>query len=242
MKRKIKLEKKKVIKIGTTVGLVALWIVAAIFLYPIIQNLKTPEGQQTFQNIVKDSGILGFGILFLLEIAQIFFVVLPAEPLEVLAGMCYGSMGGCVFILTCVCITTAVIYGITRKYGKRLITFFFGKERVEKIENSKLYQNEKIVEKILIVLFFITGTPKDLLVYIGAILPIKPIRFIIISTFARIPSVISSTIAGEHLSVGNWEVSILVYGITFLITVVIMGIIHYFDKEHIARRAIQELK
>lgn len=33
------------------------------------------------------------------------------------------------------------------------------------------------------ILFFIPGTPKDLLTYIGFLLPIPPMKFILIATF-----------------------------------------------------------
>ena len=69
-------------------------------------------------------------------------------------------------------------------------------------------------------LFFIPGTPKDLLVYIGALLPIKPMHFILISTFARFPSIISSTMVGNSLTKGEWIISLIIYGITFVITAI----------------------
>lgn len=240
--QKNKRKHKNIIRIISIIGILLLWGTIAFLVYPIIQNLKTTQGQQMFQTMVKESGIVGFLILFCLEIVQIFLIVLPAEPLEVLAGMCYGAWGGSIFILACVGFTTTMIFFFSKKHGKKFIAFFFGEEKVYKIENSKLFQNPNTVEKILVILFFITGTPKDLLVYIGALLPIKPVRFIFISTFCRIPSVISSTIAGEHLSVGNWEISLLVYGITFLLTGIVMMMIHHFDKDKIAQKAIEELK
>ena len=69
-----------------------------------------------------------------------------------------------------------------------------------KIEKSKIFQNPKKIEFILAMCFAITGAPKDILVYIGGLLPVKPIRFILISTFCRLPSIVSSTIVGEYFS------------------------------------------
>ena len=90
--------------------------------------------------------------------------------------------------------------------------------------------------------FAITGAPKDILVYIGGLLPIKPIRFIMISTFCRLPSIVSSTIVGEFFSEGNWKVSMIVYGITFAVTILTFGIIRIFDKEKLTEKALDELK
>lgn len=94
----------------------------------------------------------------------------------------------------------------------------------------------------MIILFIIPGTPKDLLVYIGGLLPIKPLRFILISTFARFPSVISSTIVGSKLVEGDIKTSAIAYAITFIITAIILIFINIFDKDKEAKEALKALK
>ncbi len=94
----------------------------------------------------------------------------------------------------------------------------------------------------MIILFLIPGTPKDLLVYIGGLLPIKPLKFILISTFARFPSVISSTIAGVGIVNGNIQMTIAVYAVTFIITAIILAIINVFDKNKETKQALQSIK
>ena len=75
--------------------------------------------------------------------------------------------------------------------------------------------NRKKIEKVLLILFLLPGTPKDFLSYVSGLLPIKPARYIVISSLARFPSVISSTMAGASLVAGNWKMSVLIYFITF---------------------------
>src|SRR5699024_11005198 len=105
--------------------------------------------------------------------------------------------------------TTTIVFLAVRKFGRRFVYSFCSKEKIDKIENSKLFKNPKKIEFIMLILFLIPGTPKDLIVYIAGLLPLKPIRFILISTFARIPSVISSTFAGSNLVAGNWQFSVI---------------------------------
>ena len=94
----------------------------------------------------------------------------------------------------------------------------------------------------MIILFLIVGTPKDLLTYIGGLLPISPIKFILIATFCRLTSIISSTIAGSNISEGNWKISLIVYGITFAITGIFMFIYDKFDKNKVTKEALDILK
>ena len=236
------MKKKKVINILVISVVIIIFVLAIAYLAPVMKDISTKEGQIAFKEKIDNLGVVGLLILFLLEIAQIFFVVIPGEPLEVLAGMCYGSIGGTIFITISVLITTTIIFWLVRKYGKKLIYESFSKEKIDKIENSKILKNHQKVELIMILLFLIPGTPKDLLVYIGGLLPIKPLKFILISTFARFPSVISSTIAGASIVEGNIAVGAISYGVTFLITIMILIIIKVFDKNKEAKEALEALK
>ena len=232
----------KILKIGLSILSIVVFVGLIIYLFPIMKNLTTKEGQVEFKNLVQTTGIYGFLMLFGLQFAQIFLVVLPGEPLEILAGMCYGTIGGTVFIFVSCAITSALILFLVRKFGKKYIYEFFKKEKIDKIENSKLFKSPEKVELIMTILFLIPGTPKDLLVYIGGLLPIKPVRFILISTFARFPSVISSTIAGANIVNGNFGITVLVYIITFAITALFIYLVNKFDKDKITSEAIDIMK
>lgn len=236
------MKKKKAIKIVVILTVIIIFALAIAYLLPVMKDISTKEGKIAFKEKIDNLGLVGLLILFLLEIAQILFVVIPGEPLEILAGMCYGNIGGTIFITISVLITTTIVFWLVRKYGKKLIYESFSKEKIDKIENSKILKNPKKVELIMILLFLIPGTPKDLLVYIGGLLPIKPLRFILISSFARFPSVISSTIAGASIVEGNIAVGAISYGVTFFITAIILIIINLFDKDKEAKEALEALK
>ena len=64
-----------------------------------------------------------------------------------------------------------MIYFFVKKYGRDFIYEFFPKEKVNKLENSKLFKDPQKIETVMALLFLIPGTPKDLLVYIGGLLP-----------------------------------------------------------------------
>ena len=223
-------KKIKIIKIVlTAIILIAL----AIFFWriaPFMMDLSTTEGQIAFKNKINSMGFLGWLLLFSLQVLQILLVVLPGEPFEVLAGMCYGTWGGWLFITLSVFITTIIIFFSVRKLGEKYLYNFFKKEKVEKIMNSKLLKNEANLEMVLCLIFLLPGTPKDLFVYIGGLLPVKPIRFILIATLVRFPSVITSTMVGANITKGNWKISLLIYLITFVLVAIAMIILKIKDK------------
>ena len=211
-----------------------------LYLFPFIINLSTHEGQLAFKSEIDNLGVWGIIVLFMLQLLQIVLVVLPGEPLEILAGMCYGPIGGTIFIIVSVFITTTLIYLLVGKFGKKYLYNTFSKEKIQKIENSKLFKNPKKAEVLMCILFFTPGTPKDLLTYIGFLFPIPPIKFILIATFLRFPSIISSTIAGSGLSNGKISIVIVSYVITFVATAIFVFLISKKEKD--TTEAIKILK
>ena len=237
-----KTNKIKIIKLITLIAIVSILLIATAYMVPIIKQLDTPEGQAQFKEKIQQSGMIGPLILFGLEIAQVLLAILPGEPIEVLAGICFGPIWGTIFLMISVFIITCIIYFLVKKYGRKFIYEFFPKEKVNKLENSKLFKDSKKIEMVMIILFLIPCTPKDLLVYIGGLLPIKSSRFILISTLLRFPSIISSTIAGDNILGGEWKIGILAYIITFVITFLVVFIVNKLDKNKVTEDIIESMK
>ncbi len=236
-----KTNKVKIFKKVMT-GLVLLVMIGmVVYLFPVMKNLSSLEGQVAFKQKVETSGMLGMLTLFGLQVAQIFLIIVPGEPLEILAGMCYGAIWGTVFIMLSAAIISVVIFALVRKFGRNFVCNFCEEEKIVKIEKSKLFQNPKKIERLMLILFLIPGTPKDLLVYVAGLLPIKPIRFILISTFARFPSVISSTLAGANLAMGDWKMGVILYAVVLVIVAIIVFVINKMDKDKLTQEALKTM-
>lgn len=234
--------KLKTIKKILTIILIIIGLVAIVYLLPYVKAITTKEGRLFFKNKVNDLGIWGPVILTLMQLIQILLIVLPGEPLEILAGMCYGGLWGTIFIMLTSSIFSTIIFLFVRKYGKNIIYLFFNKEKVDKLLDNKIFKNTKKVELVILLLFLIPGTPKDLVVYISGLLPINATKFIVISSIARFPSVISGVLAGSNIISGNWLIGILVYVITFILIGIIIFIINKFDKDKITNKIFKTFK
>lgn len=232
----------KILKILLAIIVIGIIIGALIYFVPVLKGLSTTEGKIAFKNKVQKSGFLGMMSLFGLQLAQMFLFILPGEPIEIVAGMCYGGFWGTVFIMVSSAIISILIFLAVRRLGRKFVYEFSDEEKVKKIENSKLFQDPKRVEIIMFILFLIPGTPKDLLVYIAGLLPIKPGRFILISTFAKIPSIVSSTYAGAKILEGNWRIGLIIYGLIIAAVLVFIFIMSRFDKNKLTEEAIKTIK
>lgn len=234
--------KVKLFKILLTILVIIITVIMLIYLYPVMKELSSIDGQIKFKERIDNSGLLGLFILFLIQFAQIFLIIVPGEPIEIAAGMCYGPIWGTIFIMISACITTIFIFFSVKKYGTKLVYELSDEKKIKKIEESKLFRDPKKIELIMLILFLIPGTPKDLLVYVAGLLPIKGSRFVIISTFARFPSVITSTLVGANLIKGQWKLGIILYISIFICVGLLIFIFNKFDKEKTAEKAIDIIK
>ena len=206
-----------------TVISILITIAMALLLWRVFQTLMTESGREEFRTMIMDLGVWGYLIIIGLTVSQVFLFFLPGEPIELLAGMCYGTFGGLIVIYIGVFLSSCLIFFLVRKVGKASVYDLIGKEKVDRIENSKLVKNGG-AESLLLLLFALPGIPKDILVYIGAFLPVNAPRFILLSTLFRFPGIITSTIVGASFAEGNRRFAITMYVITFILSLIILKV------------------
>lgn len=190
----------KVVKLLLLFLTIFLLIFLTIKFFPLFKNLASQSGREDFKNRIDEYGFKGVFLIIGLQLLQILVPILPGEPIEFVAGMCYGSFWGMIIIFIGCFLSSFIIFYCVKKFGLDFINTFCNDDQIDKLKNSKLLSNPNKIEILLFFLFLIPGTPKDLFVYLAGLLPIKPIRFLLIATFARFPSVITSTLAGSNAS------------------------------------------
>ena len=80
-------------------------------------------------------------------------------------------------------------------------------------------------------IFLIPGTPKDLLTYLIPLTEMKRSTFLFITTIARIPSIITSTIGGHALGIEDYMFSIIVFTVTGIISLIDLFIYNKLNKK-----------
>ena len=237
-------KKKLVLKILIIVVSVLVMVGVCVAFLPFFKGLRTAEGRLAFQNEIQSLGFKGFLLIYLLESVQILLIILPGEPIELLYGMCYGGLLGTIYLTITVFINTVIVYAVVKKFGRRILVFFFDEEKIEKVEKSKLFNDPGKATNLMTILFFIPGTPKDLLLYIGPLLPIKWWVFVLISTFVRLPSVVTSTVAGAGITNNNFAMMAWMYGGVAVSIVLVELILHFRKSKHTKdiKEAMKEIK
>ena len=184
----------------------------------IINFFNNPE---TIIGFIEELGVLGPIIFISLVVLQVVIAFLPGEPFEVAAGYIFGVIEGTIFCLIGIVIGTAIVYFLVKRFGRRVISVFFKEDQIKKLDNIKPSK----LSYVVFLLSLIPGTPKDLLTYFYGLTNIKISNLLLIVLFARIPSVITSVLAGYHLSEMNYKVSIIVFVISVVLGLI--GIVLY---------------
>ncbi|MCL2211310.1 MAG: VTT domain-containing protein [Treponema sp.] len=182
--------------------------VLTIIFLPFIQNLKNEEYRESVSSWVKSHGINGVAVLFGIQILQIFIAVIPGGPIQIIAGMAYGALGGFAIIITGCIISSVFIFFIGKKFGLPLLRRFIGEDD---INTWKFLKDSRKTARIVFILFLIPGTPKDMLTWLAPLTNISLPVFVTLSVLARIPAILTSTITGDSMIQENWILSISLF-------------------------------
>lgn len=170
-----------------------------------------------FKEYINDNKFFGVVIFLFVQILQVLVSIIPGEMIEIAAGITFGWFIGLVLCLIGVAIASSLIFCICKKLGKPYIDKLVGKGKLKKFD--KLNNSSKR-DSIIFLVFLIPGIPKDLLIYAASFFNISLKRFLLLSIPPRIPSIITSTIAGHYILEGNYKPAIYIFIIMFLITLV----------------------
>lgn len=189
-----------------------------------------------FQTRIDAFGAWGWLVALGIQVLQVIVALIPGEVVEVGCGLAFGTWGGLLICLGGSALGSALIFLLVRKFGVKLVEVFVSRE---KINSLKFLNDERKLKSVIFLVFFTIGTPKDLLTYFAGLTNIKFHEFLIISTVARIPSVITSILVGDTLSEGNFVTSILIFAASAVLG--LMGVAAY-NKFVDRRKARKEAK
>lgn len=147
-------------------------------------------------------------------VLQLIIALIPGEPLEIGAGYAFGIIEGTLLCMIGVLIGSVLVFLFSRYFGTKAVEAIYPRE---KLNHFKFLNNPEKLNTLTFILFLIPGTPKDALTYFIGLTSMKLSTWILISTTARIPSIITSTIGGSALGDKNYVFA----GISFAVTIII---------------------
>ncbi len=173
--------------------LAAVVFVSVKFGPAITKLMSRPE---EFRALVASYGFVSVLIYIGIQAAHVVIVIIPGEIVQIAAGYAFGTLAGTLYSLIGILVGTVVVFFATRLFGYPLVKALVPPNKLERL--TALVNGPKS-EIAMFVLFLIPGIPKDTLVYLSGLTPVRPLRFLIICAVARFPGLWGSAYIGAHL-------------------------------------------
>jgi uncharacterized membrane protein YdjX (TVP38/TMEM64 family) len=142
-----------------------------------------------------------------LQILQVVFFFIPGELTQAAGGYLFGSLSGILLSLIGITIGSALEFLIAKNYGDKLLRKILPQKKYTLIKMLVCREKNKF---ILFVLYVLPGFPKDILGYVSGISGISFKSFIIITSIARLPGIVTSTLLGANLFYDNYVATIYI--------------------------------
>lgn len=212
---------KKHLKLKRFIAIISVVIFLGLMVYLtyfIGSALKTKiNSPADFKALIDSYGWKGYLVAFGVQMLQVFVALIPGEAVEIGAGYAFGWLGGAIICMAGVTVASAAVFALTKLAGRRLVELFVDPD---KIDNLRFLNSEKKLVGTIFLLFFLPGTPKDLLTYFVGLTRISLTQFLAVSLVARIPSVLSSVLVGHFAVEENYFVSAVIFIATALLSLV----------------------
>ncbi len=206
-------KKQKILCIAAIIIAVVVSVLVFIFVgIPVIRFISEPE---KFRAWVEERGIGGRLAFVGVVILQVIVALIPGEPFEIAAGYAFGAVEGTILCIVAATVGSICVFLLVRKFGEKLVEVFFPQK---KLHDLRFLKSSPRRDFLFLVIFAVPGTPKDLLSYFAGLTDIRFPVWLLICSFGRIPSVITSTIGGDALGTQNYFFAAAVFAITLAVS------------------------
>lgn len=212
-------------------------VISAVFLALTVLGIWLMREYLTDPDLVRerigDHYFLGALALVLISAAQVVVALVPGEVVEIAAGYVFGSWIGSFLCLVGIVLGSSTTILLVRRFGARFVYAFYPKEKIDALPiiNDPAKRN-----LLTFILFVIPGTPKDLFTYAIGLTDMSIPLYIALTTVARFPSVILSTVSGNAVGDENYTKAILFVIITAAVSGIGLLIYNMLSKRHNKRK------
>ena len=169
---------KKKFRMAITIIYIIAMVLLTLIAIPLIKSYNNPD---EFISVIDGFGVFGFIVMLFIQISQVIVALIPGEIVEFVAGTLYGWFGGLVFCLLGIAVGQCIVFIAVRFLGETLVERAAGSKAMTKY---KFLRDEKRLKTVIFILYFLPGTPKDLLTYVVPLTKITLRDFLVISVLA----------------------------------------------------------
>lgn len=192
---------------------------SAVFAEPVVAFVADAPALRRW---IQQKGIGGRVVFVGLLVVQMIIAFIPGEPFEIAAGYAFGWFEGTLLCLIGSLIGAMIVFTAVRVVGIKLLYMFFTREDIDRVS---LLNNHRRFNSLVFAIFLLPGTPKDIMSYFVGLSKMQLSQWLFISSIAKIPSIITSTVGGSLVGDVNYTIAAVVFVITAIVS--IMGMYFY---------------
>ena len=167
------------------------------------------------RDYVESHYVLGALIVIVIAALQVILAFIPGELIEIASGYAFGAVGGTLICWTGIMLGSVITLLLVKKFGRPFVEVF---QSAKKLESIALLRDKKRRGILTFLLFLIPGVPKDLWTWIVGLTDMKITSYILLTGFARLPSIITSTVGGDAVGLGKFTVAFWVMAATAVVS------------------------
>lgn len=204
-------------------------VVCLLVAVPIVQFVRDPAN---FQAVLQKNYAAALLLYGLVNTIHVFIAIIPGEPLELGAGLLFGTTVGTLVVSVGLALGELLVFLLVRRFGTRFVHLFVSQE---KLDGLVLFNDEKRRNVITFLMMFIPGAPKDIWSYVVGLTPMRLSTWMAISIVARVPSIWISVVVGSTAASGRTGLAGLLFVLVILLSA--CGIYYYVVISRQAKQA-----
>jgi len=220
---KVRMNKRIFLKLVSLILTLAIIVFVGFETAPwLFEHARDP---QYIRDYLAGFGNFGFLIYILIQVIQVIIVIIPGDLVMICAGFVYGIPLGFILSYLGLMLGSVIVFYISRFFGYEIVSNFIAKEKIEKL--SGILNSTRGTMGLFIVCC-IPFIPKDLMMYVAGITPVKPIRLFLVYGLSRIPA----TLIWVSVGANAFEKDILGLGITIAVMLILLIIIFFLGRKY----------
>ncbi len=220
MQKELSEKQKKMLGIVSIIIFIVFTL--AVFLFIGIPIIRTARDPQIFRSWIDSMGVWGKLCYIALCFLQVLIAIIPGGPIEVAGGYAFGHVEATILSTIGLGLGSIAVFFLVRRFGRSLLEIFFSREKIEEL---KFLRTNRRRDLIILILFLMPGTPKDLLCFFCGLTDMPFSIFFLIAVLARIPAAWISSMGGSAMGRKSYSIAIMIAVIIVVLS--ILGVIAY---------------
>jgi uncharacterized membrane protein YdjX (TVP38/TMEM64 family) len=161
------------------------------------------------RDTLNDFGVRGYITTSILSMLQVVLTVLPAEPIQVLAGIAFGMPLGIACCLLGIALGNTIVFVLYKVFGDKVRKYFMRKLCL----NYERAATSKRVMLIIFALYLLPAIPYGAICLLAASAGMKYRRYITVTLLGSLPSIAIGVGIGHIAVAVSWVISISVFAV-----------------------------